>query len=110
MLKNKNTIYFYKSIFKTISTQFRKVGIYTSKLFVNFNIKQDIYYTGSTFPMKGKVYKENQTNIYGELKQIKNLHIIDSSIFPSIPATTFGLLIMLNATRIVNSVIKIKKK
>jgi ferredoxin len=110
LLKNKNTIYFYKSIFKTISTQFRKIGIYTSKLFVNFNIKQDIYYTGSTFPMKGKVYKENQTNIYGELKQIKNLHIIDSSIFPSIPATTFGLLIMLNATRIVNSVIKIKKK
>ena len=42
------------------------------------------------------------TNCYssGELKGIKNVYIIDSSSFPSVPGSSVALLTMANAHRI----------
>ena len=47
-----------------------------------------------------------ETNTLGENKELQGVHIIDSSVFPSIPATTIGLLTMLNSVRITEEVIK----
>ena len=41
-----------------------------------------------------------ETDLLGRPHQTKNVHIIDSSILPSLPATTIGLVTMANAYRI----------
>ncbi|PPR47107.1 MAG: hypothetical protein CFH19_00712 [Alphaproteobacteria bacterium MarineAlpha5_Bin9] len=60
-------------------------------------------HNGSSMPMSINP-KDNETNIYGNPKNFKNVHIIDSSILPSLPATPIGLLIMANASRIATEV------
>ena len=59
--------------------------------------------------MRESPSQHNHTNILGEIKGLDGVHIIDSSTFPSIPATTFGLLIMLNSARITDKIFNLKK-
>lgn len=40
------------------------------------------------------------TDRVGRLKQWKHIHMVDGSVFPSVPATTFTLTVMANAHRI----------
>ena len=42
--------------------------------------------------MRKKPIKWNETNYLGELEEMKNLHLVDSSTFPTLPGTTIGLL------------------
>ena len=48
--------------------------------------------------------KELETDILGVVKGMKNVHIVDTSTFPSLPGTTIGLMMMANAYRIVDKV------
>jgi choline dehydrogenase-like flavoprotein len=57
------------------------------------------FHTGGTFPMR-KHPRELETDIYGQPSGFPNLHVVDSSILPSIPATTITFSIMANAHRI----------
>jgi choline dehydrogenase-like flavoprotein len=56
-------------------------------------------HSGGTFPMR-----ENpdtfETDVLGTPTGFKNVHVVDSTIFPSIPATTISYSIMANAHRI----------
>lgn len=54
---------------------------------------------GGQFPM-AKDPKDLETDRWGRFNKYSNLHIVDSSIFPSIPGTTITLSIMANAFRI----------
>jgi choline dehydrogenase-like flavoprotein len=54
---------------------------------------------GGTFPMRAEP-KDRESDLLGRLHGFQRTHIIDASIFPSIPATTIVLTIMANATRI----------
>ena len=56
--------------------------------------------------MKTNPSKDNECYPNGEIKGLKNVFIIDSSNFPSIPGTTVALLTMANAYRIVRLSIK----
>lgn len=104
--ENINKKFYNYSIYKTIMKKLNKLGIYSSKLIVNHGKNSDHYYIGGSFPMKKKQSEIIHSDQYGQLKDIKNLHIVDSSTFPSIPATTFGLLSMLNSASITEKVIK----
>lgn len=57
------------------------------------------YHSGGSFPMR-----ENpaplETDILGRFPALDRLHLIDASVFPSIPATTITLTVMANAHRI----------
>jgi hypothetical protein len=53
---------------------------------------------------------DNDTNFLGELKDLKNVHIVDASTFPDIPATTFGLLCIINSKRITDQSLNFKNK
>ena len=44
--------------------------------------------------------KVTDTDIFGRPRGIKRIYAIDSSIFPSIPASTIGVVAMANAYRI----------
>ncbi len=56
-------------------------------------------HSGGTFPMRDKPH-EFETDILGRPYGFKKVHIVDASVFPSIPATTITLTIMANAHRI----------
>lgn len=57
------------------------------------------YHIGSTFPMR-RVPKEGESDILGRPYGFKNLHVVDSTVLPSIPATTITFSVMANSHRI----------
>jgi len=61
------------------------------------------YHFGGTFPMS-KDRSGYRTDTLGRLERWEKIHLIDGSVFPSIPATTFTLTVMANAHRIANAV------
>jgi len=54
---------------------------------------------GGTFPMR-KNPEEWETDIWGRLPFSSRIHVVDSSIFPTLPATTITFTLMANAHRI----------
>jgi choline dehydrogenase-like flavoprotein len=57
------------------------------------------FHTGGTFPMRTRP-RRLETDTEGRLHGFSRLHIVDSSVFPSLPATTITLSVMANAHRI----------
>jgi choline dehydrogenase-like flavoprotein len=56
-------------------------------------------HVGGTFPMR-HTPSELETDIFGRLTGMRKIHIVDASVFPSIPSTTITLSVMANAHRI----------
>ena len=57
------------------------------------------YHSGGTFPMR-RAPGRFETDVLGRLPGLDRVHLVDASVFPSIPATTITLTIMANAHRI----------
>jgi choline dehydrogenase-like flavoprotein len=57
------------------------------------------FHFGGTFPMSQHP-ERGQTDTLGRPQGLERVHLIDSSVFPSIPATTISLSVMANAYRI----------
>jgi choline dehydrogenase-like flavoprotein len=57
------------------------------------------YHVGSSFPHGGP-RTMTRTDRTGRLAAWDNIHLVDASVFPVVPATTFTLTIMANAHRI----------
>ena len=57
------------------------------------------YHSGGTFPMRSAPGRF-ETDLLGRLPGLDRVHLVDASVFPSIPATTITLTIMANAHRI----------
>lgn len=57
------------------------------------------YHSGGTFPMRSQPGRF-ETDTLGQPTGLERVHLIDASVFPSIPATTITLSIMANAHRI----------
>ncbi len=62
---------------------------------------------GGSFPMR-KNPKRFQTDVLGRPFGYKKVHLVDSSVFPSIPAQTITLTVMANAYRIADQYDKLK--
>lgn len=57
------------------------------------------FHSGGTFPMSATP-KIGETDLLGRPKGLRRVHAIDSSVLPSIPATTITYTVMANAYRI----------
>jgi choline dehydrogenase-like flavoprotein len=57
------------------------------------------FHTGGTFPMRSRP-RRLETDPEGRPHGFSRLHIVDASIFPTLPATTITLSVMANAHRI----------
>ncbi len=78
------------------------VSIGCLPLFPFAKLNSGAYHVGGTLPMKVKPSGNLETDDLGRISAWKQIHIVDSSIFPSLPGTTIGLLTMANAYRIVD--------
>lgn len=58
------------------------------------------WHFGGTLPMTRTPSDELHTDLLGRPKGWQRIHVVDSSVFPSVPATTVALLAMANASRI----------
>lgn len=57
------------------------------------------FHSGGTFPMSANPGLHD-TDIYGRPFNMRRIHAVDSTVFPSIPATTITFTVMANAYRI----------
>ena len=57
------------------------------------------YHFGGSFP-SATTPSPLGTDRLGRLRPWRNIHLVDASVFPTVPATTFTLTIMANAHRI----------
>jgi choline dehydrogenase-like flavoprotein len=65
------------------------------------------YHYGGSFPMQEKASSGPfSSDLLGRVGPWRNVHIVDASVFPTIPATTFTLTIMANAHRIATEAIR----
>jgi choline dehydrogenase-like flavoprotein len=64
---------------------------------------------GGSFPMRANPRAE-ETDTLGRLPNWRRVHIVDASIFPSVPATTITLSVMANAHRIGAAVAEIASR
>ena len=58
------------------------------------------YHFGCSFPMRSNPTQPTDTDVFGRPFGWKRIHLVDTSVLPSIPATTVGMLTMANAHRI----------
>jgi choline dehydrogenase-like flavoprotein len=57
------------------------------------------YHTGGTFPMRRNP-GAFEVDLQGRPTGFSRVHLVDASVFPSLPATTITLSVMANAHRI----------
>jgi choline dehydrogenase-like flavoprotein len=58
------------------------------------------YHWGGGFPHESHPSSRTSTDRVGRVEPWRRVHIVDASVFPTIPAMTFGLTVMANAHRI----------
>lgn len=57
------------------------------------------FHVGASLPMKDRP-KGNESDIFGRVAGLRRVHVIDASVFSSVPATTITFTVMANAHRI----------
>lgn len=63
------------------------------------------YHWGSTFPHADRPAGRFSSDRLGRIAPWRRIHLVDASVFPSVPATTFTLTVMANAHRIATSIV-----
>jgi hypothetical protein len=105
LAKSYSEIYLNYSI-NNISRIFSRSGFFPIKSLLNIMNPFSGYHFGSSLPMSDKNLDLNyaSTDLYGRLKNVHNIHVLDSSILPNIPAGSYSYTVMANAIRIVYAI------
>jgi choline dehydrogenase-like flavoprotein len=88
-----------KEITKRLLKEYKNLGFITIPPMTKILDVGKGHHVGGSFPMSSITQGES-TDILGRPEGFKNLHIIDASNFPTIPATTITFSVMANAHRI----------
>jgi len=64
------------------------------------------YHFGGSFPHSRSPKEGLESDVLGRVHPWRDIHLVDASVFPTVPATTFTLSIMANAHRIARSVME----
>ena len=84
-----------RSVLRRLSALGPKLDLYPVLPMVRLSGPGKSYHFGSTFPHGGG------SDVLGRVGGFRNIHLIDGSVLPSVPSTTFTLTVMANAHRIV---------
>ncbi len=92
-----------KAVFGNALKELRKIarltGLFPAPFYKGERLPGAGNHFGGSFPMK-ETPSGLQTNIQGRLHGLRRVYLADSSVFPSITATTVSLSVMANAHRI----------
>jgi choline dehydrogenase-like flavoprotein len=83
---------------RAVSKDLRKLGLFPILPLVEFTKPGEGVHSGGWLPMGDKA------DILGTPNQARNIHLVDSSIFPTIPAGAITFSVMANAVRIAEAV------
>jgi choline dehydrogenase-like flavoprotein len=64
------------------------------------------YHWGGIFPHSESGASESTTDALGRVGDWRRIHLVDSSVFPNVPATTFALTVMANSHRIAEAALR----
>ncbi|MEM7177010.1 MAG: GMC oxidoreductase [Pseudomonadota bacterium] len=78
----------------------RKIGCYSVLPLIQASDRSGGFHLGGTLPMRASPSDALDTNLMGNPLGYSRVHVVDSSLFPSVPGTTVGLVAMANAARI----------
>ncbi len=99
---NKNTKRIFKQVLKKISQNRSMFKAIPVSIASKIKMPGQGYHIGGTFPMKRKP-SSFETDVLGRPCGFNRVHVVDSAVFPSVPATTTTLTIMANAHRIASA-------
>jgi choline dehydrogenase-like flavoprotein len=83
-----------RSVLRRLSALGPKLDLFPVLPMVRLSGPGKSYHFGSTFP------HGNGSDLLGRIGEFRNVHLIDGSVLPSVPSTTFTLTVMANAHRI----------
>ena len=86
-----------RSVLRRLTTLGPKLDLYPVLPLVKLAGPGKSYHFGSTFP------HGDGSDVLGRIGDFRNVHLIDGSVLPSVPSTTFTLTVMANAHRIVTA-------
>jgi len=95
----------YRQVVKSVRRQHRLLRGFTSPALMMIDPTGASNHLGCTMPMRVQPV-EGETDVLGRPPEWRHTHIVDSTVLPSLPATTITFTIMANATRIVDEVAK----
>ena len=84
-----------RSVLRRLTALGPKLDLYPVLPMVRLSGPGKSYHFGSTFP------HGDGSDLLGRIGTLRNVHLIDGSVLPSVPSTTFTLTVMANAHRIV---------
>ena len=67
------------------------------------------YHWGSSFPHSAAAKDTLSSDRFGRVGGWKRIHLVDGSVFPDVPATTYGLTVMANAHRIASEAMELPR-
>jgi ferredoxin len=85
------------SVLRRLSALGPKLDLFPVLPMVRLSGPGKSYHFGSTFP------HGDGSDLLGRIGAFRNVHLIDGSVLPSVPSTTFTLTVMANAHRIVSA-------
>ena len=88
-----------RKVLRKMGRHFKKLGLFPIGSALEFCQPGRGFHSGGSFPMKAAP-GPLESDIYGRVGGLSRVHVVDASIFPSIPATTITLTAMANAHRI----------
>jgi ferredoxin len=65
------------------------------------------YHWGAVFPHSERPSGQLASDIFGRVAPWERIHLVDASVFPNVPATTFTLTVMANAHRIARGIVEV---
>ena len=78
----------------------RLMDLYPALPAVRMSATAKSYHWGASFPHMREQASVLSSDPMGRVAGWKRIHLIDASVFPNVPATTFTLTVMANAHRI----------
>jgi choline dehydrogenase-like flavoprotein len=92
-----------KRVIATLQRHRRYFGAVPLTPLLRIGIPGEGNHCGGSFPMRAQP-GPLETDVNGELSELRGVHVVDSSVLPSLPATTFTYAVMANADRIARAV------
>ena len=90
---------------QSLSAALGQIGAHVIRPLVMNSARAGGYQLGGGTPMRHRPTAPLDTNTIGNPAGWRRVHVVDSSTFPSLPATTIGLLAMANAWRIADTAV-----